>query len=143
VPFTDRDWRRLGCSRQSRAALSLGGPDQHRLDLVSGCVLPVRRGHAGAVRLRSTSLGVFALGHVRELARNTRSWKSDRDHVADEDRIRFLHLPDVDGYLIKVDGKTAGIVDQEDLDDYCPLWEKRETVDTDALLEQIGPYLHQ
>lgn len=34
-----------------------------------------------------------------------------------------LHcLPDVDGYIVNLDGSAKGIVDEEDLADHCPLW---------------------
>ncbi|OXM69632.1 hypothetical protein CF165_08980 [Amycolatopsis vastitatis] len=56
--------------------------------------------------------------------------------------VSFVYLGDVDGYLVTVDGQHRGVVDSEDLDDYCPLWKLRDDADPAALLAQVDPYIH-
>ncbi|MEV6898346.1 hypothetical protein [Amycolatopsis sp. NPDC051372] len=64
-------------------------------------------------------------------------------------RLELRYLPDVDGYLVKLDRLAKGVVDEEDLADHCPLWKQHDTADEMALhaqmalYAQIVPYLHE
>jgi hypothetical protein len=59
--------------------------------------------------------------------------------------LNFIHLPDVDGYLVELDGERKGVIDQEDLDDCCPLWKdlERDGKADGDLYAEIEPYLHE
>ncbi|MFD5245019.1 hypothetical protein ACFWIW_10770 [Amycolatopsis sp. NPDC058340] len=67
------------------------------------------------------------------------------DFVADSPEVRLdlTELVDVDGWLVRLNGEPKGVIDNEDLDDECPMWKQRDTADPAALYAQIEPYLHE
>ncbi|WP_410659481.1 hypothetical protein [Amycolatopsis sp. lyj-112] len=84
-------------------------------------------------------------GELRALA----SWIGHSDFRGDlvlispEVQLDLTELVDVDGWLVRLNGEIKGVIDNEDLEDECPLWKQRETADPAALYAQIELHLHE
>ncbi|HET6286335.1 MAG TPA: hypothetical protein VFG15_06255 [Amycolatopsis sp.] len=106
---------------------------------------------AASVRRRISQLPPRGWGadedakELRRLANRIERGDYRGDFVSDwpDMQLDLVSLLDVDGWLVRLNGETKGVIDKEDLDDECPQWRQRDTTEPAVLYAEIEPHLHE